>query len=230
GTREVPSGLSNVVAISAGAWHTLALRSDRTIFSWPDRPEIGEVPESFTNATAISAGWFHNLAVFADGAPRLLTVQQPTAVYAGSENSFWVSVAGVGPFSYQWHKDGVDLPGENEWLLYLSDVQPPDDEGDYNVTVSNPFGSVSTQPRSLTIVPAAVAIWKDPVSTFTYEGSYATFEVLARGSIPISYQWYERISQTTAIPGATGASLTVSNVMGLQTRRYFVVVSNDLFL
>jgi alpha-tubulin suppressor-like RCC1 family protein len=224
-TRAVPAGLSNVVAISAGAWQTLALRSDHTIVSWPSRLDIGPVPESFTNAIAISAGQWHNLAVFADGAPRLLTVQQPAAVYAGSESSFWVTVAGVGPFSYRWHKDGVDLPGENDNLLYLSDVQPPD-EGDYNVTVSNPFGSVSTEPRPLTTVPAAVEIWKHPVTTFTYEGSYAAFEVLARGSLPISYQWYERISQASAIPGATGASLTVSNVTGLQTRYYFVVVSN----
>jgi alpha-tubulin suppressor-like RCC1 family protein len=229
GVAAVPAGLSNVVAISAGAWHTLALRSDRTVASWASLyhpPEYFQVPESFTNAIAISAGWFHNLAVFADGAPRLLTLQQSTAVYAGSENSFWVTVAGVGPFSYQWHKDGVDLTGETNYLLYLSDVQPPDEEGDYNVTVSNAFGSVSTQPRPLFIAPAAVAIWKHPVSTFTYEGSYATFEVLARGSLPISYQWYERISEPTAIPGATGASLTVSNVTGLQTRYYFVVVSN----
>ena len=42
GQINVPSDLTNVVAISAGPWHTLALRADGTIAAWGDT-EAGDL-------------------------------------------------------------------------------------------------------------------------------------------------------------------------------------------
>jgi len=60
----VPSSATNLVAVSAGAYHCLGLRADGTLIAWGYLPEI---PTSATNIVAISAGFNHSLALRSDG-------------------------------------------------------------------------------------------------------------------------------------------------------------------
>ncbi len=68
GESNTPSGLTDVVAISAGVSHNLALNSDGTVIAWGDN-EFGQatVPASLNDVVAIDAGGFYNLALKADG-------------------------------------------------------------------------------------------------------------------------------------------------------------------
>ena len=71
--------LSNVIAISAGASHSVALRNDGTVWAWGynGRGEVGDSTSShryspvqvvgLTNVSAISAGNSHNLALLSNG-------------------------------------------------------------------------------------------------------------------------------------------------------------------
>jgi alpha-tubulin suppressor-like RCC1 family protein len=65
---EVPPGITNATAISAGAFHNLALLSDRTVIAWGDSG-LGatSVPVWVTNAIAVAAGGQHSLALRSDG-------------------------------------------------------------------------------------------------------------------------------------------------------------------
>jgi hypothetical protein len=65
---STPAGISNVVAIAAGAMHALALGRDGRVFGWGDS-SYGQlnVPADLTNAVAISAGGWHSMALQADG-------------------------------------------------------------------------------------------------------------------------------------------------------------------
>src|SRR5437667_442148 len=57
GQSIVPSGLSNVVAIAAGGYRSLALRTDGTIVGWGDNYfGQGVAPPGVSNVTAIAAG------------------------------------------------------------------------------------------------------------------------------------------------------------------------------
>jgi len=69
---QVPPEATNVVAISAGAYHLMALRADGRVIAWGapgfvPRDLILAVPPDLTNAVAIAAGYDHCLALRSDG-------------------------------------------------------------------------------------------------------------------------------------------------------------------
>ena len=57
GQTNVPSGLTNVVAIAGGYYHSLALKSDGTVVAWGYN-DYGQtnVPSGLTNVVAIAGG------------------------------------------------------------------------------------------------------------------------------------------------------------------------------
>jgi hypothetical protein len=95
--------------------------------------------------------------------PRIITVtdvasQPPDITYhpvsltvkPGGGAFFTVKVNGTGVVTYQWKVNGVDLPGETEPTLNLSDVQLAD-AGSYSVVVTNSAGSTASNGASLAV-------------------------------------------------------------------------------
>ncbi len=66
---NVPSGLTNVVAVAGGFAHSLALQSNGTVVAWGD-DSYGQisVPANLSNAVAIAAGGYFSLALSRNGA------------------------------------------------------------------------------------------------------------------------------------------------------------------
>ena len=64
GQTNVPSSATNVIAVAAGWYHSLALRNDGTVVAWG---AISNVPDAATNVIGIAAGASNNLALRADG-------------------------------------------------------------------------------------------------------------------------------------------------------------------
>jgi exopolysaccharide biosynthesis protein len=68
GQISLPPNLSNLVAIAAGGWHSLALRADGTPIAWGnDSNGECDVPPALTDAVAIAAGGYQSLAIRAEG-------------------------------------------------------------------------------------------------------------------------------------------------------------------
>ena len=67
GQTTVPAGLSGVVAIAAGDYHTVALKSNGTVVAWGDN-YYGQrtVPAGLSGVTAIAAGGHHTVALKLD--------------------------------------------------------------------------------------------------------------------------------------------------------------------
>ena len=68
GESTVPAGLSGVIAIDAGDYHSLALKSNGTVVAWGwNLYGQTDVPAGLSGVTAIAAGGYHNLALKSDG-------------------------------------------------------------------------------------------------------------------------------------------------------------------
>jgi hypothetical protein len=68
GQLTLPAGLSNVVAITAAAYHCLALRNDGTVVAWGNNGSgQANVPPGLNNVVATAGGDSHSLALKSDG-------------------------------------------------------------------------------------------------------------------------------------------------------------------
>ena len=76
--------------------------------------------------------------------PEITSEPQALAVYADSNASFSVTAEGK-YLAYQWKKDGVDLTGETNATLNITDANATLHDGNYSVVVSNDFGSVESE-------------------------------------------------------------------------------------
>ena len=84
--------------------------------------------------------------------------------------------------------------------------------------------SISILP--LVLPPGPPVIRAHPQSVTVLEGNPATFQVSALGEpSPLDYQW---LHDTSPLPSATNASLTLSNVSLLDAGPYTVIVANPL--
>jgi glucose/arabinose dehydrogenase len=76
------------------------------------------------------------------------------SVYAGQSVTFSVSATGTGPLTYQWQRDGVDIPGATS-ATYTLDSTTVDDSGSaFTATVTNANGPVTSHPANLTVAAA----------------------------------------------------------------------------
>jgi len=73
-------------------------------------------------------------------------------------------------------------------------------------------------------IPPLPSISGQPRTQAVMQGSTATFSVSALSPVPLTYQWFDG---TTALAGATNATLTLSNVNKAITGSYSVVITDS---
>jgi hypothetical protein len=69
-----------------------------------------------------------------------------------------LSVTAIGAVSYQWQQDGADILGENNAVLSTG-VTMSDTGSFYTVTVTNPFGYVTSSGSTLTVTELTQQYW-----------------------------------------------------------------------
>lgn len=158
--------------------------------------------------------------------PSPIITQQPASQVActgqGNSVTFTVGVTGE-ELTYQWEKNGVDIPGATGPSLTLNNVQNSD-IGAYRVLITNPSGAaLSTYAYLNTLIST------QPLATPACLGTPVELQTIANG-LNIGYQWYSNTANNntsgTLIPGATsGKYLPPVDTAG--TIYYYAVVSNN---
>ena len=157
--------------------------------------------------------------------PPLIT-EQPVSQTATAGTSVSFSITAAGALGYQWYLNDVAIPNATGSTLALGNVQAGN-AGFYMATVANGNGSVASKRVTLNVNPpvGAPALSQQPVSLTIAVGLGASFNVVATGTAPLSYQWRK---DGVAIAGATSAALILSNLTLGDAGIYSVIVSNNV--
>jgi poly(3-hydroxybutyrate) depolymerase len=160
------------------------------------------------------------------GAPKIVSHPVNNIQIAGQPASFSVTAAGSGPLSYQWQRDGADIPGATASWITVPAVAEADSGATFRAVVRNDAGSATSEAANLTVnaAPAGPSITTQPADQAVTAGQPVSFTVAATGTAPLRYQWQKN---GINIAGATAATLAIPAAISADCGASFsVVVSN----
>jgi uncharacterized repeat protein (TIGR03803 family) len=154
--------------------------------------------------------------------PSILTGPSNQIVSAGSDVTFNVTLFGTAPFAYKWLHNSTPIVGGTNGTLSIPDAMPSN-AGNYQVIVTNTWGSVTSTVATLSVMTLPPTITNQPASDTELYGGTANFVVGATGTPPLAYQW---LFGSTPIANATNSTLSIPNVTLSSAGNYRVIVTN----
>ncbi len=129
--------------------------------------------------------------------PSIITQPQDQRVAVGSSATFSVNASGSQPLTYQWQRNGTNLPSATQPNYTLPVVSLEDNQAQFRCVIQNSYGTLTSSSASLTVINATPpqASIDYPVEGMIYQaGDSVYFGGAARdandGNLPSSsYQW-----------------------------------------
>jgi hypothetical protein len=184
--------------------------------------------DQFTYAYTTSGGnQSFAAAIFAPPGPPIITMQPaPDVVFPGQSPRFTVAASGTAPLSYQWMRGGTNLidvgniSGSATNVLTVSNVSAADVTNNYQVVVTNSYGSVTSSVVSLSLATTngayeAAVLTNSPFAFYTFSetGDPTTGNVEAYDSTGVFNGAYG----TGNDPTGSGALNGANGIAGPQT-------------
>ncbi|MBL9204867.1 MAG: immunoglobulin domain-containing protein [Opitutaceae bacterium] len=165
-----------------------------------------------------------NVQPAAVAAPVFTTHPASTSVPVGAAVTLTAAATGEGTITYQWSKDGANLPGATSASLSLTSVTTAS-AGSYRVAATNAGGTTQSNIALLTVVEPVVppVFTVQPAGQTVTAGATVTLTATATGTPPVTYQWFK---DGVSISGATSPTLTLTNVTAASSGSYRVVATN----
>ena len=158
--------------------------------------------------------------------PTITTQPSNQAVSVGQMATFTVVAAGTPPLSYQWRKNGMNIPMATA-ASYMTPATVASDNGAmFDVIVMNAAGSVTSAAATLTVNSSTgITITTQPVSQSVSIGQTATFSVTATsGTLPLTYQW-QKNAANIASANSSGYTTPATSIRD-GGEKFTVVVTN----
>ena len=161
------TSISNIVAISAGANHSLLLRNDGTVlkFGAYNGSTLISPPSDLANVIAIASSGDHDLGLFGTRAPSFTVQPWDRAIPLNVTTNITLAAkcAGVQPVRYQWQLNGTNVPGATNDTLILTSLRfgpiliiPT---GVYQLIASNAYGVAASKFAKITaFIPLGDAV------------------------------------------------------------------------
>jgi hypothetical protein len=212
---DVPANLSNVVAIAAGNGQNLALRANGTVLAWGDNSfDKTNSPPGLSNVIAVAAGADHCVALKRDG-----KVVVWGANYAG-QLSMPTNLSGVVAIS-AGALHTIALKADGTLVAWGDNTYG---QSTVSAGLAGFFAIAGGGHHSLALKGnGSIVILTQPSTQVVPIGRSASFQVVAVGTLPVSYQWQRNGS---TVSGATNSSLLVTNVQFASAATYNVLVAN----
>jgi glucose/arabinose dehydrogenase len=159
-------------------------------------------------------------ALTVNSAPGISAPLAAHTVCPGASVSFAVTATGTGPLTYQWRKNGGNLPGATGTTYQLA-AATAGDAGTYEVVVTGACGSFTSNGASLT-VNTPVSISAEPGNQTVCAGAPVTLSVAADGTGPLTYQWRKN---SVPLSGATGSAYQIASASVADSGVYDAIVT-----
>lgn len=151
--------------------------------------------------------------------PQSITAANGSQIVTLSGTAF-----GAQPISYFWRQNGVLRTGLGFNGPAVAFRASGGNLGAWELTIANAFGQVVSEPAVVTRAGVPL-ILSQPISRSVLVGDTVEFKVQPNGSQPFQIQW---LKDGQFIPGNSGLSLTVSNIVAADAGDYSVVIGNLL--
>ena len=155
--------------------------------------------------------------------PNITSQPVSQTVNAGQTATFTVVATGTPPLTYQWRKNGVNIPGATSSSYTTPAATVSDNGAIFDVVVTNVVMAKTSVHVTLTVsVPPAIT--GSPVSQTVGIGQTATFMVAVTGATPFNFQWQANAAN---IPGATSSSYTTPATALSDNGTVFTVIASN---
>lgn len=163
--------------------------------------------------------------------PKILVQPVGTNVLIGSNATLAVTASGTGVVTYQWQKDGVDLPGANQPTLVISNVQVSH-EGLYRVVITDTIATRVSQEVRMQPIQRLRWVQTLPSSRTTNAGVDVEFTATLAG-YPPPFTWqFKRLNPPpltvleVVVNDQTNQTFRLTNVQFTNSGTYQIVASN----
>ncbi|MCP4623909.1 MAG: DUF1349 domain-containing protein, partial [bacterium] len=123
----------------------------------------GTSPPAFTGII----DYFHNN--IAGLSPNIYSQPSSRTIFEGDTALFAMAAEGTAPLSYQWQRNGTDI-GSATGSVYIIPTTTPADDGDlFRCTVTNDYGSATSNQALLTVNPQSLRVTDGLQVLYTFE-------------------------------------------------------------
>jgi glucose/arabinose dehydrogenase len=134
---ESPAGDPTVLTFATG-------------ISFPVDLRVG--PDGALYYLSFGSGAVFRVAFTAGQAPTITTQPANQQVGVGQSVTFSVNASGTGPLTFQWKRNGIDIPRAKKSTYTLPSATLADSGDTFQCQVSNAFGSATSKPATLTVI------------------------------------------------------------------------------